>query len=52
MDERGKGNFDPREPALESKNREKKQIPPPSYRRDEEWVKEYIMQFGEEPSFF
>ncbi len=25
---------------------------PASYDLDEEWVKEYIEQFGEEPSFF
>lgn len=27
-------------------------LSPASYSLDEEWVKEYIEQFGEEPSFF
>ncbi len=31
---------------------EEKIIPPASYEEDEEWVKEYKEQFGEEPSFF
>ena len=31
---------------------QKKQSSPPAYSRDEEWVREYIKQFGEEPSFF
>lgn len=52
MDEKGKGNFDPSEQVLESKNKGKKQIPPPFYGMDEEWVREYIRRFGQEPSFF
>jgi len=27
-------------------------FPPPSFSPDEEWVKEYMKQFGQEPSFF
>lgn len=27
-------------------------IPAPQYGENEEWVQEYIEQFGEEPSFF
>ncbi len=29
-----------------------KTFPPASYSNDEEWVQEYIRQFGEELSFF
>ena len=38
--------------AFKSKSDEEKHIPPASYDRDEEWVQEYVMHFGEEPSFF
>ena len=31
---------------------EKRMIPPASYDKDEDWVKEHIEQFGTEPSFF
>lgn len=27
-------------------------FPPPSFSPDEKWVKEYVEQFGQEPSFF
>ena len=27
-------------------------FPPPSFSLDEKWVKEYMEQFGQEPSFF
>ncbi len=52
MDERGKVKLDPNGSLRESENDGKKQIPPPAYRGDEEWVQEYIRQFGENPSFF
>ncbi len=34
--------------------KKKKQKPsqPPHYDKNEEWVKDYVKQFGEEPSFF
>ena len=40
------------EVILENKDNEENKISPPYYGRDEEWVREYIEQFGEEPSFF
>ncbi len=37
-----------------NKNKKKKRKPsqPPHYDKNEEWVKDYEKQFGEEPSFF
>ena len=52
MEKRGNVNRAPNELTLKSKDDEEKPIPPASYSKDEEWVQEYIRQFGEEPSFF
>ena len=45
-------DFNLLELILGSKDNEAKRFPPPFYGKDEEWVREYIEQFGEEPSFF
>ena len=37
---------------LKSKDNEAKNFTAPYYEKNEEWVREYIEQFGEEPSFF
>ena len=37
---------------LKSKDNEEKKFSHPYYWKDEEWVREYIEQFGVEPSFF
>lgn len=34
------------------KEQESRKIPTATFSHDEAWVKEYIEQFGEEPSFF
>ena len=52
MEENGKEIYVPNGLTFKSKNDEEKHIPPASYSNDEEWVQEYIMQFGKEPSFF
>ncbi len=36
----------------QAKVQEENPIPPAQYDETEEWVKEYIEQFGTEPSFF
>ena len=38
--------------ALTRKKEKMSPIPPAQYDETEEWVQEYIDQFGEEPSFF
>ena len=45
-------NFNLCELSLESGDNEEKKSSSPYYEKDEEWVREYIEQFGEEPSFF
>ena len=45
-------NFNLYELSLESGDNEEKKSSSPYYEKDEEWVREYIEQFGEEPSFF
>lgn len=35
-----------------TQNKKTKQILPPSYDKEEQWVQNYIEQFGEEPGFF
>ena len=52
MEEKGKERYVPNRLMFKSKSDEKTRIPPASYSNDEEWVQEYVMQFGEEPSFF
>ena len=37
---------------LDSKDNEEKKFSFPLYGKDEKWVREYMEQFGEEPSFF
>ena len=38
--------------TTDSVNQTENPIPPAQYDETEEWVKDYIDQFGEEPSFF
>lgn len=52
MDKTEKADISMSKVALKSEDNQMKQIPSPSYNRDEKWVQEYIKQFGEEPSFF
>ena len=40
------------ETSMTTENNQSKQLPPPTYEKDEKWVQEYREQFGEEPSFF
>lgn len=40
------------ESSIVSENLQAKQFPLPSYDNGEKWVKEYVEQFGTEPSFF
>lgn len=36
----------------ECDKKDKTPYPPPTFSKDDDWVKENIKQFGEEPSFF
>lgn len=38
--------------SVEMSEQESSKIPTATFSHDEKWVKEYIEQFGEEPSFF
>lgn len=52
MNEAEKVKFDSCEQTLEGENEERRQFTPPIYSLEEEWVVDYIEQFGNEPSFF
>lgn len=52
MEEKEKVRYVPNGLTFKSKNDEERHIQPATYGRNEEWVQEYIRQFGEEPSFF
>lgn len=52
MVKREKTAIDIATPACEIQEEQIERISPPSYDEKEQWVQEYIKQFGEEPSFF
>ncbi len=52
MDEKEKTNDEIPESPFEAEKGKMNQTPPPSYDKNEQWVQEYMEQFGEEPSFF
>lgn len=46
------GNIERNIENTKVKEQESRKIPTVTFSHDEAWVKEYIEQFGEEPSFF
>lgn len=52
MNEAGMGRISSRELTLEGEDDERQKFSHPAYSLDEEWVLNYIKQFGTEPSFF